>query len=88
MAYIEREKVCEICKNKGDDCGKEKCPVYKVPTLDVVQVVRCEDCKYCEHCYPVKAIGEEAEEGWYCKIRKRRMRHDDFCSYGERKEDE
>lgn len=36
MAYIEREKVCEICNNKGDDCGKEKCPVYKVPTADVV----------------------------------------------------
>jgi hypothetical protein len=61
--------------------------ISNVPTADVVEVVRCKDCKYCEHCYPVKAIGEEAVEGWYCKIRKRRMRSDDFCSYGERKED-
>ena len=36
MAYIDREKVCEMCNNKGVDCGKEKCPVYKVPTADVV----------------------------------------------------
>lgn len=36
MAYIDREKVCEICNNKGVDCGKEKCPVYKVPAANVV----------------------------------------------------
>ena len=46
--------------------------------VDVVEIVRCRDCKYhedtsiteCEHC---------------CLIGKT-VRHDDFCSYGERKE--
>ncbi len=33
--YISREKVCGNCNNKGFDCGKEKCPVYKTPTSDV-----------------------------------------------------
>lgn len=67
--------------------GYFKCPHFK-NAADVVEVVRCKDCKYCEHCYPVKEIGGEAVEGWYCKIRKRCMRPDDFCSYGKRKEDE
>ena len=64
------EELCENFKNKAD----------------FVEVVRCKDCKCCEHCYPAKAIGEEAIEGWYCKIRKKHMRPDDFCSYGERKD--
>ena len=38
MAYIDREKVCEMCNNKGFCCEKEKCPVYKAPTADVVEV--------------------------------------------------
>ena len=35
MAYIDREQVCENCNNKNY-CEKEKCPVYKVSTADVV----------------------------------------------------
>ena len=55
------------------------------PTADVAEVVRCKDCKCCELCYPAKAIGEDALESWYCKIRNKHMRPDDFCSYGEKK---
>lgn len=33
--YIDREQVCENCNNKNY-CEKEKCPVYKVSTADVV----------------------------------------------------
>lgn len=60
--------------------------VNSQPTADVEEVVRCKDCKCCELCYPAKAIGEDALEGWYCKIRNKHMRPDDFCSYGERKQ--
>jgi hypothetical protein len=50
-----------------------------------VEVVRCKDCKHCELCYPAKAIGEEALESWYCKIKKNYMLLNDFCSYGEKR---
>ena len=33
--YIDREQVCENCNNQNY-CEKEKCPVYKVSTADVV----------------------------------------------------
>ena len=38
MAYINREQICETCNNDINWCGKEKCPVYKVPTADVAEV--------------------------------------------------
>lgn len=47
------------------------------PTVDAVEVVRCKDCKFF-----VKAKDWFACQKWYMDIRK-----DDFCSYGERKED-
>lgn len=53
---------------------------------DMVEVVRCKNCTACDHCYPAKALGEEAAEGWYCKLRKTHVKPYDFCSYGERKE--
>ena len=34
--YVSRSDVCKVCLNKGIDCGKEKCPVNKAPTADVV----------------------------------------------------
>lgn len=58
--YIDREAVNEIMqKYKCLDCTNEKsldCPlcqlhrpfaeISKIPTADVVQVVRCKDCKH------------------------------------------
>lgn len=86
--YEACKKIFQIAfKDFTDYTFVKACELYK-PTADVVEVVRCKDCKYCEHCYPVKAIGGEAVEGWFCKTRKRCMLPDDFCSYGERKEDE
>ena len=55
------------------------------PTVDAVEVVRCRDCKHCMMCYPLKEIGKEAVQAWYCKDLKSYRKPDDFCSYGERK---
>ena len=92
----ERKAVSDMARCNGciheNVCNREvgygyfECPHFK-NTADAVEVVRCKDCSYCVHGYPVKAIGEEALEGWYCRHQKRYMRSDDFCSYGERKED-
>lgn len=56
--------------------------IDKLPTVDAVPVVRCRDCKhwhketlFCDYM----PYGEAQERvNWYA---------DDFCSYGERKED-
>lgn len=65
------------------------CPLDEVsnvidaePTADVVEVVRCEDCKhYCvdglEQIFCLKGWGRFGV-----------LKDDDFCSYGERSEDE
>lgn len=42
--YIDREQVCENCNNKNY-CEKEKCPVYKVSTADVVPKSEVEELK-------------------------------------------
>jgi hypothetical protein len=50
----------------------------KIPTADVVEVVRCKDCKHrvkpSKMCAHPKAVGWDAIE----------PEDDDFCSYGEK----
>lgn len=60
--------------------------INKTSAVDVVEVIRCKDCKRCELRYPVKAIGEEAIEGYYCHPNQRYVKSTDFCSYGTPKE--
>lgn len=53
-----------------------------VPSADVVEVVRCKDCKFFEHT----KYGD-----WWCNNPDGGMGYgnpDDYCSYGERKEQE
>lgn len=47
--------------------------VNDMPTIDAVEVVRCRDC---EHYW----------DGTWCVINEAYFEEDDFCSYGERKE--
>ena len=80
---------CQTCRHfDGDECDTF-CDSYecyspdmsKIPTADVVEVVRCKDCKFYEigksytpYCNNVMNLFEE-------------MNPNDFCSYGERKDD-
>ena len=51
--------------------------IEKAPTVDAVPVVRCEDCAFSK------------SDGWVCgaTIPQHRTVPENFCSYGERKED-
>ena len=55
--------------------------VDKAPTIDAVSVVRCRECKHCDpenyHC-----------DHHMCTAAPLRRKPDDFCSYGERKDDD
>ena len=90
MAYVEKEKVLEIAKNKYySDFHKSMADLTSLrelledtPTADVMEVVRCKDCKYAFH-HPLGYIychrdGRNAYEMVFKK--------DSFCSYGERKD--
>lgn len=74
---------CETCRH----CiGEYKCDTFcdsgecyspnmtKIPTADVVEVVRCKDCKH--------FVSEVCRHDFAMNL----SRGDDFCSYGERKE--
>ena len=59
--------------------GYAKSFIDDAPTIDAVSVVRCRECKHCDpengHCdHPM---------GTAAPLKRK---HDDFCSYGERKE--
>ena len=64
---------------------RKECKQFQANT-NYVEVVRCKDCKICDFSYPAKPIGEEAIPGWYCKKYRCYRKPDDFCSYGERKD--
>ena len=53
--------------------------IEQTPTADVVEVVRCKDCKYWQQ---VNA------ERHACYYHGHEMDYDEYCSYGERKEQE
>lgn len=93
--YIDREAVKEMVqKHRCLGCTNEKsldCPlcqlhrlfadIGKIPTADVVEIVRCRDCvhrdpedKKCDGAF-------QARGGIF------QMDDDDFCSYGERRKE-
>lgn len=102
MAYIDKEKVKELITNYGkgaisdglktldpaDDIVLIVRGVDLIPVADVVEVVRCKDCKNFISCN---------EKLHYCKYHTDNASYcdeccwvteNDFCSYGERKEEE
>ena len=76
--------------------GTEYVPIYRMkqwfehchnqqrPTIDAVPVVRCKDCKHYDMgvCLKIYSDGNMHTEAW------QRRKPDDFCSYGERKDDD
>lgn len=52
----------------------------KCPTADVEEVVRCRDCIHCEAGAYTDLL--------YCEYFDWGIKADDFCSYGERKDEE
>ena len=63
--------------------------ILNAPTADVVEVVRCKDCKYgnflIQDGQEIVSCTNEAPPfaDYFCPP----MRLDDFCSYGERREE-
>ena len=94
-----KQLYCDGCDNYGgakcracwvDDA---MCLIDDATTVDAVEVVRCRECKHFRHYGKTSLFinGKNIKAGW-CQRRIRydeeyRMTADDFCSYGEIKDD-
>ena len=88
IALISKARRMETTDNNGipvDTYAVSVLAIEDAPTVDAVEVVRCKDCKHrkkwtttgqfcCFHETSGMAVGVD-------------LRDDDFCSYGERKDD-
>ena len=80
--------ICEVCQTENIFIDAIIDEIDNAPDVDAVEVVRCKDCVNWE-----AAIGSEEAIG-YCELE--RNVHgtsgcwylDDFCSYGERKDND
>lgn len=88
---------CEVCKDRvaqlGYDfdengqipsCGCEVARGFK-NKAEFVEVVRCKECKRYEKVEYFSYDSEDATKN-VCRLLSRQMQEDDFCSYGERKD--
>ena len=81
--YIERGAILRKSENMFD--GQKYCTavntgfIYTAPAADVVEVVRCKDCK---HRDPEDKLCEHYRNDHFWM-----RKDDDYCSYGERKEE-
>lgn len=79
--------IAEVCKSCGHGCelDKECCilvdDLMAAPTVDAVEVVRCEKCYYWDKA-TVNSKGF-----LICPASGMDITPNDFCSYGERKDD-
>ena len=57
--------------------------IREMPTVDAEVVVRCKDCKHYDMgvCLKISSVGNAHPEAWQSR------KPEDFCSYGERKDD-
>lgn len=68
--------------------GKARKLIGDAPTVDAVEVVRCKDCKYWDQrvmISPIQGMCKKFTNAPYLYSYRAR---NDFCSYGERKDNE
>ena len=78
-----KQTFCAECDHsiKCEDCDIDYHFEHLAPTVDAVEVVRCKDCKWYERKYPWNNAST------MCSYLEFPMDDNDFCSWGERKED-
>lgn len=87
--YIERDAILEsIAKKHGtrNDIEEQTAldiwdGIKKIPTADVVEVVRCKDCKY----FKTDSYYCQKTKQGYCEFDNNVKQKQGYCSYGERR---
>lgn len=79
QAYLEDERLTNRSLGMGDAIIE----LMSAPTVDAVEVVRCKDCKYSKHLKQYPKVNT-----WKCTLTDVVYRADDYCNFGERKEND
>lgn len=74
--YVNLSDIIETLEHEWGYEGMRE-DLEKLPTADVVEIVRCKDCKYWK---------QVTAERHACCVFGFEMDCDEYCSYGERKE--
>ena len=83
MRLIDVDKLLEVLNKKSVPFNANvNDAILTAPTVDAVEVVRCKDCKYSKHLKQYPKVNT-----WKCTLTDVVNRADDFCSYGERKDE-
>ena len=83
MRLIDADKLLEVLNKKSVPFNANvNDAILTAPTVDAVEVVRCKDCKYSKHLKQYPKVNT-----WKCILTDVVYRADDYCSYGERKEE-
>ena len=90
MRLIDADRAIEIVRDQGIAhpnayhlTNYATLILREAPTVDAVEVVRCKDCK---HYKPQEKSAHWENRANYCnRIVTIKVQPDDFCSYGERK---
>ena len=82
MRLIDADACIDYIRNNNQHAWEA---LAYAPTIDAVEIVRCKDCRYAEH-------REQMPNQIYChrdKLSLHSYLHDDddFCKYGERREE-
>lgn len=76
---IIREDALEIVKRTGGDYATAFSEISKLPAVDAVEIVKCKDCMmFCSQSGPIAQ---------HCFVTGNVVSDDDFCSFGERREE-
>ena len=83
--YIDADAI-DFSPLKNDfDRARAKVVIMGQPTADVVEVVRCRDCNYYKLWDGIQYGRRTVKE--CCRGIHRKVNEDDYCSYGERREE-
>ena len=80
---IDNEGVPEVKLQIGD-----RYFILRTDPVDVGEVVRCKDCKYCERDHTLDGGGDEYYYCWHVVMEHGQARPNEFCCYGERKDND
>lgn len=82
--YIERDKIFSVWRSipAPASLASLAAAIIQTPSADVAPVIRCEECRYYQNA-------KLNTKGFLiCPASGMEITEDDYCSYGERKEDD
>ena len=95
--YIERMvAIAEACKGCNEEFSDNPCEppdcslqrrLFAIHAAAVVEVVRCEKCLFYENVEYYHPTDKNPTKN-VCRLFKRQMQPNDFCSYGERRKED